>query len=825
MLSSSTSSPVTPQATVPKDATAVSANGAALETKAAVSQAGAETRPRYEGTWQELIEGDQLAALEVNTVSDEDASHVAKLCLEHADAHPEAVKRALFMNGNVRTEALKLLQVNVQCGPELQNALALCFLDAGYELQGKSLAPEVAELLAKRWEMEDEYLEWKQAKHGTAEGMPFFYKDKKYSRDNHNGNLSSSNPAELFWCRHMETAAAGNTKIYLQDISKPIPDVSKLNYKLLDEAERASRGVPTVNFSPGNMGKLLMRLALDVKVGERRSFRVGWLGAGTGHGMRIFLEKTDKGFFKVGLYEPNVSGNISHKSVLPEKLAALNFDDFDTLKVRPGSQRAVLALEVESAELAKSCAGAFVSKTHYLSQIDSLGQALAHGKLWEMEISLKLLEKMEWPSHDSALQNFSAERLADTMFVALADGRGPAVKQFMAGLQHLHFTPAQIAVIVTATAKHLNDEEAVKRPIPTGLHTALQAGHADAVEVFIAGLKALPLTAAQIADIVLAKDSNQRPGLYKALQHGRPGAVGEFMAGLRDLGLTGQQIADIVAAKDSSSTSGLHRALAEGHHAAIEKFLPNLASLGLTPAQCADIAMAKDDRGNPGLAIALEKGHGTAVQKFLETLPTLNLSPAQIVDIVTATNSIAVPGLFLALQRGHGPVVKAFMAGLKSLNGLGLTPAQFAEMVAAKDPRRNSMVPALHLALKVGNAVEVAEFMAGLQALGGLLTPTEIVEIVLARDADQTPGLYAALVAGRGAAVEAFMNGLQGLGGPGGLTRADFANILSARPSEDKPPALQEARDRGHADTVEKYYQVLSQSGLVRPARPDRPGP
>ena len=175
---------------------------------------------------------------------------------------------------------------------------------------------------------------------------------------------------------------------------------------------------PTINFNPARMGKLLMRLALDVKLGEPRSFRVGWFGAGIGHGMRIFLEKTGDGFFKVGLYEPNVSGNISHLKVLPEKLAALKFDDFDTHK---GTSRCWARGACHAKWKVRNWRNRVPepswTRQHYFSQLDSLAQALAHGNLWEMDSSLNLLGRMEWPELQSDQQFTIAERLADSMYL------------------------------------------------------------------------------------------------------------------------------------------------------------------------------------------------------------------------------------------------------------------------------------------------------------------------------------------------------------------------------------------------------------------------
>jgi len=853
--------PVMPQAAVENDAPAVAPQDA-IEAQADTDHAASEATLR-EGTWQALIQGDELAALELAMVGDEECSQVAHLCLQHAGAHPEAVKRMVYMNENVRDEAFKLLRVDVQCDPEQRMALALCILDAGYALPGELLAPEVASMLVERTRAETEYWGEMRDKHGASDGKPFFYQDTKYSRSNLNGKLSSlADPGNLFWCRHMETAAAENTKAYLQNISKPIPDVRTLNYQALDASEKLSRAAPTINFSPSFLGKLLVRLALDAKLGETRSFRVGWLAAGDGHGMRIFLEKTRDGFFKVGLYEPNVSGNISHLKVLPEKLANLKFDDFDTLKVARGAGRFVLALEVESPALAESCVGSFVARRHYVSQIDNLGQALAHGNLSEMDSSLAALRTLPV---EPAAQDLLAARLADAMCVALSDGRGAAVTKLMAGLRHLSFTEQQIAVIVSASpAPAPTTTPAGPRPLPVGLHSALNLGHADAVEAFMTGLRGLQLEPAklepaQIAQIVAANDHDQRPGLYAAMQGGHARAVAKYMTGLKDLGLDSAQAAAIAAAKRKDGTPALYKALETGHVAAVNEFVQGLKALGLTPDQVAEIIMAspgstpglhnalyhgrtvsvetllsslagagltaeqnaeiasaKNGTRIPGLYAALERGQGAVAQTFLQNLHHLDLPAAQLCDVIMARNALSTPALHLALSNGNGRSVQGFMQGFKSVVGLGLTPEHVAEILAAKDPQHGA-VPALNVALQKGNARAIKEFMAGLQGAGRLLTRAQLVDIVVARDSGHTPGLYAAFANGKADAVEAFLEGLPGLGGSGGLTREDFAEIVSARPHDEDPSGPQVARERGHTEAVEKFDIFLSRSGLLRP--------
>src|SRR5688572_5979612 len=140
---------VVPRGTLPKNGATVSGDCAAPDAKRAVL---ASAIPPHRSTWRELIEGEQLGTLEVEKLDNEEAENVAALCLAHAAAHPDAVERVLFMNGNARLEAFKLLQAGGQHESERQKALALCFLQAGFALSAESLAPEVAELLVHRRE-------------------------------------------------------------------------------------------------------------------------------------------------------------------------------------------------------------------------------------------------------------------------------------------------------------------------------------------------------------------------------------------------------------------------------------------------------------------------------------------------------------------------------------------------------------------------------------------------------------------------------------------------------------------------------------------------
>ncbi|MES2633683.1 MAG: hypothetical protein V4669_11975 [Pseudomonadota bacterium] len=488
--------------------------------------------PRREKSWEELIESRQSAVLEFREVGDAQAREVAEVCLAHAPRHAEQVRIVLYANSNVRQEAARLLEPGANAQPHHQMALARCYLEAGFALPADQASPEVAQMLRDRSDLDTAHWAVKRDKHGLrdAQGqplrMPYFYvgnaTDKRYSIEDRNCELVAAT-GELLECRHLQQAAAGSdrlaTKQFLSRVS--VDDVRSLEFAALERAyvEQAARA-PTINFSRRKLGALMRRLVLRMAPGDSRSFYVGWLSLES-HSMRVFLRRELNGRIWVGHYDPSASGNINHLSVLPEHLARLDFNQFDSVNDEDAPE--VLSLAVDSPWLARCCAGLFVAPDAP-SQFASLCQALADGNVAEMEHALEMLGAGPWPFDAEA----AARMLSQGLHHALVNGRALMVERFMAGLVDLRsFNRDQIAQIAAA-----GDERAV-----SGLYFALGLGHAAAVRKFLAGLAALGLSQAQIREIVEARDGTSTPGVYFARQGGHASTVEAYLSGLRDMGL------------------------------------------------------------------------------------------------------------------------------------------------------------------------------------------------------------------------------------------------------------------------------------------------
>ncbi len=136
---------------------------------------------RREIGWETLITSGEIALLELNTVSDAQAGELAQLCLFHAQAHAEAVKRVLYFNSNVRQAAGGLLGESTPCKPGTRHALALCILDAGFELPQQPHASDVVAMLAERSRADNAHWSVKRDKHGLYDDqhrhlrVPYFF--------------------------------------------------------------------------------------------------------------------------------------------------------------------------------------------------------------------------------------------------------------------------------------------------------------------------------------------------------------------------------------------------------------------------------------------------------------------------------------------------------------------------------------------------------------------------------------------------------------------------------------------------------------------------
>jgi len=340
-----------------------------------------------------------------------------------------------------------------------------------------------------------------------------------------------------------------------------------LDYGLLEETHLARQGMPTLNCSPRNFGRLIARLALDMDPGESRSFSVGWPWSkrhGEGHEMRLFLSKTNDGRISAGLYEPNVSGDISHEKVFPEFLANQSFDDFDKLGIRRASGNEVLSIQVDDVKFAKACVGLFVDPDS-ASQAASLAVALKDGNISEAQSALRTLGTMS-----NVLGGDELQSVSDALIVAARSGHSSFLTP-MTALERIGLKPEQF--------------EAVK------LFLALKSGDAVAVRNSMDALdRAASRRNIQISETLRGDDIVQ--GMQAALRLGHAAALQEFMGALPKLGLTTSETAEIVAARNVDDIAALHVVGAEGDVAAVDAFLVGLQKLGLAPLQIAEVLIA-----------------------------------------------------------------------------------------------------------------------------------------------------------------------------------------------------------------------------------------
>jgi len=160
----------------------------------------------------------------------------------------------------------------------------------------------------------------------------------------------------------------------------------------------------------------------------------------------------------------------------------------------------------------------------------------------------------------------------------------------------------------------------------SGLHHALEWGHAEVVEVFgeMLGTFQTRPTPGQLMDLLSAKSSHGTPGLYLALQNGHARTVrafGKVLKTFRTL-LSPEQLAELLSAKSSAGNPGLYLALQNGHAETIQAYAEILKSIAadLSPEQLTELLWAKSSNGTPGVQAAARNGHAAAVAVFEDLL-------------------------------------------------------------------------------------------------------------------------------------------------------------------------------------------------------------
>ena len=284
---------------------------------------------------------------------------VARLCLDMVAGYPGEVV-ALLWNGEVAEAAKELIRGMRQSEtPDVQekaSALAQAVLDAGHEMNVDSTEWPlgVSRLLHGRWVASKDYAAEKGAKFNgvslkgglevfRSAQVPFLSKSTVKSTDNFSEGVldEDGKPLER---RHLLEASWDDRKRFLEQVNQK---TLSNGYEALDkrcaDAERRP-GEHAVQCTPESFGRLLAHVASRIPPGQGQAFKLSFRLAGNFGEVRdrvVFLEKTpEKGpmALKVWLYDPEVTGDMCHLRVLPEKLASLSFHDFDLRReFMPGS--------------------------------------------------------------------------------------------------------------------------------------------------------------------------------------------------------------------------------------------------------------------------------------------------------------------------------------------------------------------------------------------------------------------------------------------------------------------------------------------------------
>lgn len=619
----------------------------------------------------------------VPDVAEEEA--LARLCLHRTETRPDAVDTVLIAHRGVRLQVLALLKAG-QADPHLQRSLAQRLLNAGFLFKCEDLSPAVLELIAERTAWRDTYWNGKaeqyrnaracetlvpgQGKQGDfyfGKGRPYFHFNPDYQTFNVNCRIESADRMRLE-CRHLQRmvmpeqeegvegesrpAKALWNKRVLREISQmdwQSPRSDRLSYGALEKQFRQGKFAPAINFSPELFGCLLCKL-LPLSRDVPRSFGVSWSFSHGGHAMRVFLERSTTAPFwvKVGLYEPNVSGDVSHLKVLPEELHRLNFHDFDKRQVCKSNGVSVLFLQVNEPALSRACAGRFV-KQDVESQLASLEQGLSACNAPEIEQAIAWLRKL------SSFDTPQVKQLGRCLKAATAGEepeRHAGFQTFMEGLGALALAPDQVTEILRDAGPSCG--------LPW-LFT--RKGHAPMVEVLMRCLKKLDLSRDQALKVLREGEISRLEAA--AYDYGVDTTIQIFRTGIQGWGFSAEQIGGLLTANFND--------LASKDEGMIAASMTGLRELGLSSDQIARMLTPRPrswDKAS-SLCFALQrwgKGGAGSVKAFMAGLKDLSLGAEHNLAILAPEHFGGAEGLRKVLDGVADEARAIFLADMADLD-------------------------------------------------------------------------------------------------------------------------------------------------------------
>lgn len=517
---------------------------------------------------------------------------MARLCLEMAEAHSGEVTTLLW-NQDIAQEATNLLKQQeldfVNDSPF--TALARCILEAGHamdeDLKEEVWPRGVQELLQKRQTDHHTYWDSREAKFARKPSndplkvlpslpRPYYFLGDGYSTECLNGQLLVTLPGgestgRKFTCRHFALAAKDRPKDFFKQIRRS--DTSSMAYFELDrehEASRRTRGQRSVQFALAQFGRVLVRIASLVPPGESRSYALGYLSGGredTGHEMRLFVTNkpsTSEGTreapqmaLKIGVYDPNVTGNMKHLRALHEHLSRLSFDDFVAYSFENHWAVQVLSVELDDPELARALAGQFIPAEVDV-QLSSFLNALASGNLNEMKAVERLITLEDFKG-----LNGRREQLSRALCFALDHEHVDAILQLKGLLPLLDQATIEIIALARDHRGFSKLAHALERKRFAAVHAHCQIllaiGHRLPQSIWRDALEANNVW-------VLQGRSWKLPCLHRAMWAGRRETVRVILNLFKDLRnfLSEATIAHLLMSADEEGTCGVARALDAG---------------------------------------------------------------------------------------------------------------------------------------------------------------------------------------------------------------------------------------------------------------------
>lgn len=644
------------------------------------------TNSGQQDRWAQWFQEGNLVALERTVPDDSESKALAWLCLQNSETRPHAVDAVLFAHKSVRLQSHELFQAG-RADDHLQRSLAQRLLNAGFPFKCEDLSSAVMELVQERLAWRETYWKGKvdqyknvkdceelvpgPMKHGGffyGVGRPYFHFSPDYQTFNVNCRIEGGERIPLE-CRHLELlvqrplkegGSEGEfkpekalwNKDFLREISRVdrnVPRLNRLSYWALEAEYKKNRFAPTINFSPEHFGVLLRKL-LSLSRDLPCSFGVGWWFSRGGHAMRVFMERSTTAPFwvKVGLYEPNVSGDVSHLKVLPEDLCRLDFHDFDKLKMCEAYGVSVLSLKVDDPALSRACAGHFVNQD-VDSQLASLEQGLNNCSAPEIEQAMARLRQV--PSFDAPrVKQFGLCLRAAT--VGEMPERYAGFQFFLEGLRSLALTPDQLTEVLSDAG-------------PSCGLPWLFAGkcHAPMVEVLMRCLKKLNLSRDQAFKVLRGGEVfRMEEGAYI---YGADTTLQIFRSGLQDWGFSAEQIVGLLTENCGDLASKGEGMIVAG--------MTGLRELGLSSDQIARMLTPRPSRSGKAssLCCALQrwdKGGAESVKAFMAGLKSLSLAAEHNLAILAPEHFGGAAGLRKVLDGVSDEARATFLADMADLD-------------------------------------------------------------------------------------------------------------------------------------------------------------